>query len=129
LVSYSNRDIGGTVSRSKYGRGNRLGNWELIKYAKREGLVEYDRGGFAIGQLGEELKGINEFKLSIGGTVCEKFSYSKNYAKSFSASKFLYLTAISTKEKIKAIVKRQKEKSKTEKKEERLCCKTLNQFF
>jgi hypothetical protein len=106
LVSCSNKDMGSTIPRSKYGRGNRLANWELIKYAKQEGLVEYDQGGFATGQLGEELKGINEFKLSIGGTICDKFSYTKNYSRSFKVAKSLYLGAISTKDRLMALTRR-----------------------
>jgi hypothetical protein len=106
LVSCNNRDMGSAIPRSKFGRGNRLANWELIKYAKREGLVEYDHGGFATGQLGEELKGINEFKLSLGGAICNKFSYSKSYSKSFKFARTFYLGVMGTKGKIKALATR-----------------------
>jgi lipid II:glycine glycyltransferase (peptidoglycan interpeptide bridge formation enzyme) len=63
-----------------YGHANRLAIREMIKSAKKEGLAEFDFGGYATGKIGEELKGINEFKLSFGGRICEKFSYSKNYS-------------------------------------------------
>jgi lipid II:glycine glycyltransferase (peptidoglycan interpeptide bridge formation enzyme) len=82
LVSCSNRDMESAIPRSKYGRGNRLAIWEMIKYFKKEGPVEYDFGGYATGKLGEELKGINEFKLGFGGKICDRFSYSKSYSKS-----------------------------------------------
>jgi lipid II:glycine glycyltransferase (peptidoglycan interpeptide bridge formation enzyme) len=118
LVSCSIRDLESGILPNTFGRANRLANWEMIKYAKEEGLVEFDFGGYATGELGEQLKGINKFKLSFGGTICDKFSYSKSYSKSFNASKFLYLGAISTKDKIKALMRRRKEMSKPEKKEE-----------
>jgi hypothetical protein len=111
LISASTMNWEPGISRSIFGRGNRLSIWELIKYAKQEGLQEYDFGGYATGQLGEELKGINEFKAGFGGHVCEKFSYSKNYSRSYSASKSVYLSAISAGQKIKRIGKKKRDGS------------------
>ena len=119
LYSCSIWDVKSGISKSLFGGGNRLSIWEMIKFAKQEGLVEYDFGGYATGKLGDELKGINEFKSSFGGTICDRFSHSKSYSKSFNASKSLYLGAVNTKEKIKAFAKRRKEKSQPEKKEEK----------
>jgi hypothetical protein len=107
LVSCSIRDLESGILPNTFGRANRLANWEMIKYAKEEGLVEFDFGGYATGELGEQLKGINKFKLSFGGGICEKFSFYKNYSKSFKVVKSLYLGAISTKEKIMALTRRQ----------------------
>ncbi len=105
LYSCNMKDLGGELSRTLYGHGNRLAIWEMIKTAKKEGLVEFDFGGYATGMLGEELKGINKFKLSFGGRICEKFSYSKNYSKSFKLAKSLYLGVVNTKEKIRALAR------------------------
>ena len=115
LVSCNARETESNIPRNMFGRANRLANWEMIKYAKNEGLVEYDHGGWATGELGEELKGINRFKMSIGGTVCEKFSYTKSYSKSFNAVRFLYLRAIGTREKIKEFKRRKPEERQPEK--------------
>jgi hypothetical protein len=114
LISCSIRDSNEGIPQSVQGRGNRLSIWEAIKHVKQEGLVEYDFGGYATGKLGEELKGINDFKLSFGGTICDRFSYSKSYSISFNAGKSLYLGAISTKEKIKALTRSRKNKSHQE---------------
>jgi lipid II:glycine glycyltransferase (peptidoglycan interpeptide bridge formation enzyme) len=105
LVSASTMNWEPTISRSTYGRGNRLSIWELIKYAKGAGIGEYDFGGYATGQLGEELKGINEFKAGFGGHMIEKYSYYKSYSKSYSASKSVFLSAISAGNRIKRIGK------------------------
>lgn len=75
------KDLGGDFSQSGYGHGNRLAIWEMIRSAKQEGLVEFDFGGYATGELVEELKGINKFKLSFGGGIRDKFSYSKSYSR------------------------------------------------
>jgi hypothetical protein len=106
LYSCSISDRESDISQSARGRGNRLAIWEAIKHAKQEGLVEYDFGGYATGKLGEELKGVNDFKLSFGGTICDRFSYSRNYSRSFDASRNLYLGVINTKEKIRAYTRR-----------------------
>jgi hypothetical protein len=114
LYSCSNMDQGNDVPRSVRGWANKLSIWEAIKYVKEEGLMEYDFGGYATGKLGEELKGINEFKLGFGGTVCERFSYYKSYSRSFNAGKSLYLSAVSTKGKIMAFSRRRSEKGQPE---------------
>jgi hypothetical protein len=117
LVSCSIRDLESGILPNTFGRANRLAIWEMIKSVKKEGLMEFDFGGYATGKLGEQLKGINKFKLSFGGTICDKFSYSKSYSKSFNTIKFLYLGVTSVKEKIKAFKWRQKEEGQPEKKE------------
>lgn len=114
LVSASTMNWEPAMSKSTYGRGNRLSIWELIKYSKEVGIEEYDFGGFATGQLGEELKGINEFKAGFGGTQVEKYSYYKSYSKSFSATKSVYLSALSAGQKIKGIAKKKPGKSSEE---------------
>jgi len=119
LYSCNMKDLESGISKSAYGQGNRLAIWEMIKSLKKEGLVEFDFGGYATGKLGEELKGINEFKLSFGGTVCEKFSYYKSYSRSFNAGKSLYLGAISAKEKTKAFTSRWNEKRRSQEQEKK----------
>jgi lipid II:glycine glycyltransferase (peptidoglycan interpeptide bridge formation enzyme) len=106
LISGSNINQENTLSRTIYGRGNKLSIWEMIKFFKAAGLQEYDFGGYATGQLGEELAGINQFKASFGGTLCDKYSYSKSYSKSFNASKSLYLSAISASNRLKRLGKK-----------------------
>ena len=64
-------------------------------------IEEYDFGGYATGQLGDELRGINEFKAGFGGHQVEKYSYYKSYSKSYTASKSIYLGALSAGQKIK----------------------------
>lgn len=103
LHSCNMKDLGGDLPRPSYGHGNRLAIWEMIQSVKDEGLVEFDFGGYATGKLGEELKGINKFKMSFGGRLSEKFSYYKAYSRSFRVAKSLYLGAIGAKEKIKAL--------------------------
>jgi hypothetical protein len=115
LISCSIKDSKDGIPQSVRGRGHRLSIWEAIKFVKLEGLVEYDFGGYATGKLGGELKGINEFKLGFGGTVCDKFSYSKSYSRSFNAGKYLYLGAVNTKTKIKALTRGRMEKGQQEK--------------
>lgn len=100
-----------TFSRSIYGRANKLSIWEMIKFAKEEGVEEFDFGGFATGQQAEDLKGINEFKLSFGGVVAEKNSYSKTYSKSFDMSKSIYLSAVSAGHRIGNMTRRKAEKA------------------
>ncbi len=106
LLSASKVDKDNILSRTIYGRGNKLSIWEMIKHFKAEGLQEYDFGGYATGQLGEELAGINQFKASFGGTLCDKYSYSKTYSKSYNASKSLYLTAVSAGQRLKRFAKK-----------------------
>ena len=115
LYSCSIGDTESGISQAERGRGNRLSIWEMIKHVKQEGLVEYDFGGYATGKLGDELKGINEFKSSFGGTTCDKFSYSKSYSKSFNVGKSLYLGAVNMKERIKTFTGRRNVKIQSEK--------------
>ena len=106
LISCSIGDPESGISQSLRGRANKLSIWEAIKYVKEEGLMEYDFGGYATGKLGEELKGINEFKLGFGGTVCDRFSYNKSYSRSFNAAKYLYLGAVNAKVKFEKLTRR-----------------------
>jgi hypothetical protein len=101
-----------------FARANKLSIWEMMKHSKEEGIEEYDFGGYATGELGEELKGINEFKMSFGGHLCDKNSYIKNYSKTFSASKSVYLSAISAGQRIRNFSKNRK-KTQTEKEPEK----------
>jgi hypothetical protein len=81
-------------SRTIYGRANRLSIWEMMKYAKGEGIDTFDFGGYATGAIAENLKGVNRFKSSFGGTLCEKNSYSKSYSKLYDISYSIYWTNI-----------------------------------
>jgi hypothetical protein len=93
-------------SRTTYSRANRLSIWEIIKYAKKEGMKEFDFGGFEQGKRAEELKGLNEFKASFGGVMRERYTYSKSYSKLFYTGRFIYLTAVITRYKLKSITNR-----------------------
>jgi hypothetical protein len=82
------------LTRTIYGRANRLSIWEMIKYAKGEGISIFDFGGYATGAIAEDLKGVNKFKSSFGGTLCEKNSYTKSYSKLFDFSCYVYWTNV-----------------------------------
>lgn len=106
LITCSNMASEGTFSKTVYGRANRLAIWEMIKYAKQEGLVEYDFGGYATGKMAEELKGINEFKKSFGGVECEKYTYTKSYSRLYNSSTWIYDHASNIGYKLRSITKR-----------------------
>jgi lipid II:glycine glycyltransferase (peptidoglycan interpeptide bridge formation enzyme) len=54
------------------GNASRLLEWEVIKYAKEEGIKEYDIGGLFTDSL-------NSFKESLGGKRTIYHAYSKDY--------------------------------------------------
>lgn len=100
VLSANCRHTETSFSPSEFCRANRLAIWELINYSKREGLDEFDFGGYDAGKQGIERKGLNDFKLSFGGHVCDKLSYFKSYSKSYHAINKIYLTAASAGQKI-----------------------------
>jgi len=71
----------------------RLIIWEAIKYAKEQGLKEFDFGGLFPENEAEKdpaKKGINSFKLSFGGGVTSHYSYEKSYSKILYLANLLY---------------------------------------
>lgn len=106
LISGSNINAETGVSRTIYGRANKLAIWNMIKHFKEAGLQEFDFGGYATVDVTEELAGINRFKAGFGGTLCDKYSYSKSYSKAYNASKSLFLTALTAGNKLKKFGKK-----------------------
>jgi hypothetical protein len=103
LISGTSMTPESAISGTTFARANRLAMWEMIKHAKQEGLVEYDFGGYATGEMADELRGINEFKASFGGVERKKSSYTKSYSKLFDASRSFYLSAASTRHRLRNI--------------------------
>jgi len=71
----------------------RLIDWEVIKYAKGKGIKEFDLGGIWSEEEAEkdaEKKGINTFKLRLGGKIVTRYSYQKSYSKICSLAYYLY---------------------------------------
>jgi len=65
-------------------------DWEAIKYAKQKGLKEFDLGGiWSEEEAAKDLakKGINNYKLNLGGKPVTRYSYKKIYSRTY---KFLY---------------------------------------
>jgi lipid II:glycine glycyltransferase (peptidoglycan interpeptide bridge formation enzyme) len=72
---------------------DRLIDWEAIKYAKAKGIKEFDLGGIWSEEEAEKdiaKKGINTFKLSLGGKTVTRYSYQKFYSKTCSLAYYLY---------------------------------------
>ena len=63
------------------GMANRLLVWEAIKYGKKMGLINFDLGGYYVGNTDNEKISINRFKESFGGKVMSYYSYKKYYSK------------------------------------------------
>ena len=64
------------------GQSNRLIHWNVIKYAKEEGIKEYDMGGYHKTKTGDKQKdNIDFFKRSFGGDFTMHYIYEKNYSK------------------------------------------------
>jgi len=71
----------------------RLIGWEAIKYAKEKGIKEFDLGGVWSEEEAEKdttKKGINNFKLSLGGKTIACYSYQKIYSKTYGLAYYLY---------------------------------------
>jgi hypothetical protein len=120
LYSSSIRNMENGISQSVLGRANRLAIWEMIKHANKEGLVEYDFGGYATGKMAEELKGINEFKKSFGGVEVEKYTYTKSYSKLYNVSNSVLLGVSNIKKKVTGLKRKRKEMVRPDKENEKL---------
>ena len=68
---------------------DRFVDWEVIKYAKEKGLKEFDQGGLwpKEEEVDENKKGINTYKMGLGGKITTCYSYMKFYSKKY---KLLY---------------------------------------
>lgn len=64
-----------TFNRNMIGRANKLLTYKDILYFREQGLKILDFGGIAEGTTDKSLAGINEFKLSFGGTKVECINY------------------------------------------------------
>ena len=63
------------------GMGNRLIIWEAIKYAKKNGIKEFDFAGYNAGGTGKNiLDKPSLFKQSFGGDVVTHYIYRKDYS-------------------------------------------------
>ncbi len=61
--------------------GNRLMNWEIIKFGSERGVETFDQGGFYTGPEPDPQKEkINTFKKRFGGTVQADYMYFKDYS-------------------------------------------------
>lgn len=72
---------------------DRLIDWEAIKYAKEKGIKNFDLGGLWPEQEAkkdEQKKGINNYKLGMGGEVNTCYTYQKIYSKSYRLAYYLY---------------------------------------
>lgn len=72
---------------------DRLIDWEAIKYAKEEGVKEFDLGGLwpkEEAEKDESKKGINSYKLKYGGKIVTRYSYQKIYSKTYNLAYNLY---------------------------------------
>jgi hypothetical protein len=66
------------------GRAHRMLIWEVVKYAKKNGIKEFDLGGLWSDEevkRDEKRRGLNLFKLGFGGNVVERYDYWKYYSK------------------------------------------------
>jgi len=54
---------------------NKLLMQEDILYFKKEGFLVYDFGGYSIDKKNNSLQGINDFKISFGGTIQQIYNY------------------------------------------------------
>ena len=69
------------------GNANRLMVWEAIKYAKENGMFEFDLGGYT---GGDNKDTIDIFKQSFGGKLTIHYSYRKDYSKIYKIAKKAY---------------------------------------
>jgi len=72
---------------------DRLIDWELIKYAKEEGIKEFDLGGLwpkDEAEKDEKKNGINKYKLFLGGKIFTRYCYYKIYSKGYNILYQLY---------------------------------------
>lgn len=75
------------------GSASRLCLWEAMKYYKEKSKKEFDLGGIWSEEEAEKdigKKGINSFKLSLGGEIVTRYSYRKIYSKIFDFTRNLY---------------------------------------
>lgn len=89
LVGASNRL---SVTKEKailIGYANRLLVWEAIKYAKYNGIINFDFGGYYKGTEDKEKIGINKFKESFGGKLFVNYICRKNYSKIYEFAFFI----------------------------------------
>jgi hypothetical protein len=79
------------------GYANRLIIWEAIKYAREQGMSEYDMGGYYSGrEKNEQMERINSYKASFGGRVATRYHYEKYYSKLFDFLQKAYGFGMST---------------------------------
>lgn len=72
---------------------DRLIDWEAIKYAKEKGIKEFDIGGLwskEEAEKDEKKKGINSYKLDLGGKIVTRYCYRKIYSKIYNLAYHLY---------------------------------------
>lgn len=75
------------------GNANRLLHWEAMKYAKENGIREFDWGGLWSSDEAdkdERKRSVNSFKLSFGGEVVIRYSYQKMYSRVYKIGSYLY---------------------------------------
>jgi len=72
------------------GCGNRLMIWEAIKYAKENGIKEFDFGGYYTGRdKNDQRYSINLFKESFGGELTRHYIYQKGYSRAYKLAQFV----------------------------------------
>ncbi len=75
LFHSASRRLDDTFDRNVIGRANKLLTAKDIFHFKEKGFKLMDFGGYAENTEDKSLKGINEFKLSFGGTKVECYNY------------------------------------------------------
>lgn len=78
------------------GYANRLIVWEAMMFARRQGIREYDMGGYFTGPSKDaRMESINAYKASFGGTVTTRYHYEKSYSRLFSFVRGAYDAGLS----------------------------------
>lgn len=91
ILGGSQRFHDDALKRKMIGFANRLLVWEVVKYAKSNGLVEYDFGGFYTGEdSAPQKENINNFKKSFGGLAVNHYDYSKTFSVSYRILRLLF---------------------------------------
>jgi lipid II:glycine glycyltransferase (peptidoglycan interpeptide bridge formation enzyme) len=74
------------------GNSKRLLIWEAIKYAKENGMITFDMGGYYTGKKHDfQKENINKFKKSFGGKLITNYKYQKSYSHFYTVAKWIHL--------------------------------------
>jgi lipid II:glycine glycyltransferase (peptidoglycan interpeptide bridge formation enzyme) len=92
LASGSKRLEASKEKATLIGNANKRILWEAIKWAKDNGIKEFDFGGYYTGtEVNSNLGSINKFKDSFGGVATKKYIYQKNYSMLYDITSKMYV--------------------------------------